>query len=858
VFPNLNPAITILIALLPAMLALALGRGLSRHLDDPLLPERLFAIRRRTGPLFGVAIGLLLATSPARYFWAIPLMAIARMAAAYPFRKTLHGETWSFGAYLSFFTRLVVAVFGLWTLLATIPFAAMAAGSWDWVVGVPLAAIVVVWHRKYSAVFRWMLRSRPVKDGEVVSRFERMVKACGLPAVSLEEVEMHGGSFANGVALPSIRRPAVVVTETLIARLDRDETVAILAHELAHLEFYNPSRLRRNNAIVDALAVMAALWHTLFRVMTPETLWAAPLFWPVLLFGVGVLRAQHRQKHETESDLRAAELTGDPDAVVRALTKLHVFARLPRRWDTELERHATHPSLARRIQAIRAAGGTVHTSQMTLGEPVVFSAPKGGASVTFHEDQLEWGEAGSTIRTLEYAQLAELRIRAHAFGKPRLVAMDSTRRLEMALAPNDIARMQSVLDIVDTRLAKAEAPAVVPFRIRRVLSLLAIFAGMSVGQMSVLITGLLELVRPAPQMAAALGASALGAAVLRWHDGGAWYNPFWILLTLLLSGAALIGVAVANRGEAPRKITPRLMAVLAGCSVFMWALVLMHGVNALELHRSAREWPGVFILTLAMAGALALSPSPRMRWVAAPVALTALFAGFLRLDTFADRFVKDSFVSPASALSVTAVTDAPVGEFVVEFPVSQTWISKNGSFVAFHEGYDDDEDSTIRAGKPGGPFAEIDASDAMFLDDARLLVLKRGNRICRLRVIDLNGDPGENKRDTWSIDVPVTWPALSIDRESERWRLLGRDSETARCRSGIGKFFRKTRRWRSRCRTALRLCGRAASLLNCRSHGFPIFSRSLPAPNPGSGGWTATGARRCWIPIPRSIASRAA
>src|SRR4030095_2588281 len=100
----------------------------------------------------------------------------------------------------------------------------------------------------------------------------------------------------------------------------------------------------------------------------------------------------------------------------------------------------------------------------------------------------------------------------------------------------------------------------------------------------------------------------------------------------------------------------------------------------------------------------------------------------------------------------------------------------NGNFVAFHEGYDD-EDSTIRAGRPGGPFVEIDASDAMFLDDARLLVLKRGNSICRLRVIDLNGDPGENKRDTWSIDVPVTWPALSIDRESGRWRLLGRDSK---------------------------------------------------------------------------------
>jgi hypothetical protein len=92
--------------------------------------------------------------------------------------------------------------------------------------------------------------------------------------------------------------------------------------------------------------------------------------------------------------------------------------------------------------------------------------------------------------------------------------------------------------------------------------------------------------------------------------------------------------------------------------------------------------------------------------------LTALFAGFLRLDTFADRFGEDSFVSPAPALATRCDGTLRWGS-LSSISVSQTWISKNGAFVAFMRG-------TTRRGfddpgrKAGGPFAEIDASDAMF------------------------------------------------------------------------------------------------------------------------------------------------
>jgi hypothetical protein len=130
---SLHTAFTILIALLPAALTMWWGRAVSRHLDDPALPERLVANRRRTGAVLGLSIGLLVVMAIDHLAWALSLLVLARMAAAYPLRKALYNETWSRGAYFSFFIRLVVSIFGFWILIGTMPTLTMLAGSRDWI-----------------------------------------------------------------------------------------------------------------------------------------------------------------------------------------------------------------------------------------------------------------------------------------------------------------------------------------------------------------------------------------------------------------------------------------------------------------------------------------------------------------------------------------------------------------------------------------------------------------------------------------------------------------------------------------------------------------------------------------------------
>ncbi|HEV3214575.1 MAG TPA: M48 family metallopeptidase [Vicinamibacterales bacterium] len=730
------------------------------------MPERLLANRVRKGVVLGFSFGLLAATAPDRLAWALPLLVVARTAAAYPLRKALYNETWSLFAYLSFSGRLIVAIFGFWILIALLPTLAMLAGSRDWIVAGALGAIAVLWSAWYSRILRIVLRTKPVDTPVLVSRFTQLVKDCGLSDVKLEQVPLGGGMFANAVALPSIHRPAVVVTDTVIARFDDDETTAILAHELAHLEYYNKRRLRKINAITYTLIVAGALLSPVLRLTLPQAMTAALVIWPAALMAAMLSRLRHRQKHETSSDLRAVALTGDGEALIRALIKLHAFARLPRRWDTELERRATHPSLARRIQAIRAASGTAPAS---LGEAATFTGAGTTESISFHDERLEWNERGSATHAINYGQLSELRIAARTSGTPRLVAVDAgKRRWELSLQPGDVARAQAILDIVDVRLGKAAEPSAVPLSSVRLLAWLAIAAAICIGQYSILIVGLLAMAQPASQLAAAAGVSALAAAALTWRDHALSANgdsEAWLALALLVCGVLLIGAAFANRHDPARPALRKLLVVLAASTALAWAAV---AISEGDVIRSVREWPAVTVLALACAGALAFARPRAARWASVPVALAGLFSGFLGSASFADRIAHDPFVASARAVAMSTLTASPLMEFPVEFESSFLCLSPKGRYVAL--GSEDASDlRTIHAGLAGRPLADFMADDAVFVEEGRLLLLERQPHASVLRLVNL--DAGDH--DVWSLSVPLWWADLAIDRSSEQWRLLG-------------------------------------------------------------------------------------
>jgi hypothetical protein len=130
--PVAHLLIPALIALFPAAFAVWTGRRLLDLADDPAFAERLLVQRTRSGVVSGLCVVLLMALAWDHFVWELALLMATRMAVGYRIRKALYRETWSFGAYISFFSRLTVASFGFWVALGAMPTIAMMAHSRDW------------------------------------------------------------------------------------------------------------------------------------------------------------------------------------------------------------------------------------------------------------------------------------------------------------------------------------------------------------------------------------------------------------------------------------------------------------------------------------------------------------------------------------------------------------------------------------------------------------------------------------------------------------------------------------------------------------------------------------------------------
>lgn len=103
---------------------------------------------------------------------------------------------------------------------------------------------------------------------------------------------------------------------------------------------------------------------------------------------------------------------------------------------------------------------------------------------------------------------------------------------------------------------------------------------------SVFFTGVLAIVQPVSQVAAAAGVSALAASALAWRDRALWQmGDFteWLPVMLALCGAALIAMAFANRRDVSRTPGMKLLVALAVSASLAWATVGLSGISAVDL-----------------------------------------------------------------------------------------------------------------------------------------------------------------------------------------------------------------------------------------------------------------------------------
>jgi Zn-dependent protease with chaperone function len=789
-----------LIALLPGAVSWWSGRRLARLADDPALPELLAAHGRRNGAMLFIAmVGVGCVASLTLSAFALPIIAgclialAGLVAAGYPLRRVLYRETWSFASYFAFYPRVIAGLFGFWIVLASLPNLAALAGKWDWLAGGALAGVLVLWNIHYADVVRLCLRTRPLTEGEFLTRCRALADACGVPQPRFERIDLRGGVIANALALPSLRTSSVLFTDTMLEKFDRRELLAVCAHELAHFEHYNPAYLRRLNLVNYSLIAFGTACAPVARIAGLDSGPRPAILWLVAVLFAMARRARDKQRQETTCDLRAAELTGDPDAVVRALTKLHTVARIPRRIEQQTERSATHPSLARRIRDIRRATGA---APVALRDAQSFTSVDGRTVVILDDRELRWVERDGVTHSVTYSYLTELRVDAGSRRGPRLVALGAdARRWEMPLAGPDVARLQAVLDVVDGKLADPPRAPIINPRLQRVAVLTAAAMILALSQIAVAFVALLAWLKPSLPLLVGAGLAALTAAglVLRDHNNTAYL--IGMTLPLAVIGLMLLGFAWGHRQDDRDRMRP-FMALLALAAAVAMAALTMNGVDVIRLHQSARTMPAATVFLVALAGALACSKARRVRLAAVAVGIGALAITVTASTAFLDRFATDPFLVDAPALEWLSVDSDPIAEFEVPSGTSRINLSPGGQYVAAYQDVESDEDhaSTFQVGRVGEAFTSITADDVAFVNDDQLLIVESDSRGTTLKTLRL----GPSRDVVWQQFVEdLSAPTLSFDRATAHWRVLGwgGDESIVRVEGSIGASDVQKTQW---------------------------------------------------------------
>jgi len=148
------------------------------------------------------------------------------------------------------------------------------------------------------------------------------------------------------IALPG--RGDIFLSRGLLQRLDRKETAAVLAHEVAHLHHH------------DAVLRFFTFWA-----FGLATLWASAIYATLAMPGIGIFAAFVSwlgallvlREQEWRADRTGARLLGDPEALARAIEKVH--GKTDRAWLGGL--FCTHPPPGLRAARLRQMAASLAT-----------------------------------------------------------------------------------------------------------------------------------------------------------------------------------------------------------------------------------------------------------------------------------------------------------------------------------------------------------------------------------------------------------------------------------------------------------------------------------------------------------------
>jgi heat shock protein HtpX len=614
------------IALLPGAVAWWTSRGLAKLKDDPALPELLFARRSRVTSVMWFAI---IATSfadgdPVIHFGLFVLSVASPFAGGYPLARKLFGHTASFPGYLWLGLKWLIASLGPWILLLYAPDIVLyAEGPWR-LATLLLVPLMLAWSWWYPQVWLALNEARPLSNPAVQARIDDIASRASVRAPSLFVFGSERMKVVNAVALRGTR-PAVGLGNGLVELLEPDEVAAIYAHEIAHIEQIPERELRKKRLVSWALIVVSVVgFYLAAENLSSGTVSLLSLVWPLIALGSLLLQARKSKHYETDSDLRAAELTGDPELVARALVKVHVHGLVPRRWSVNFEKTSTHPSLARRVQALR---GTSISAPLEA-QPTVIQTARPSRVVAFDATRAYWFEGvppgtqrelnalreqASGMRAASWNDLVELRIAADTEEDRALVATHKNGETwSVPITKADVAAVQKLLDTVDTRLHSgiAKTQKLNPRLILSVAAAITLFVSPGL----LLLPLIIGIIRPSTAMLAGVAGLIGASAALRFTER--MLPGYWSLVApiVMLMVAAVMLTMARLRAKEEKRDGVQFTVIVLGLGALLMLLgastEIGGGLSALARDPSIR---GLAACLIGLATALLITGHRRAR-----------------------------------------------------------------------------------------------------------------------------------------------------------------------------------------------------------------------------------------------------
>jgi STE24 endopeptidase len=273
----------------------------------------------------------------------------------------------TFAADLAKGLLLVVVLGG--PLLAAVLWLLTRAGSgawlWCW-----LASAAVLIGLQYLAP-TWILplfnRFTPLADGALRDAILSYAQGVGFPLAGVSVIDgSRRSTKANAFFTGFGRAKRVALFDTLLAKLERDEMVAVLAHEIGHYK-----RGHVVKGVVLGVLHVGAVFFLLSLVLERAGLYAAffvdtpsahagLVFFALLLapvdLGISVVLHALSRRHERQADAFAAATPGMGERLARALERLSADSLTnltPHPLYVKL--HYSHPPVLDRVRALRAA-----------------------------------------------------------------------------------------------------------------------------------------------------------------------------------------------------------------------------------------------------------------------------------------------------------------------------------------------------------------------------------------------------------------------------------------------------------------------------------------------------------------------